>query len=240
MHVIHDLTIGFSCTTGQKGDSASSVGLEILPKPLVPNGSIGLSSFLRKWYICSYIWRKHGQGCRRPSEVNITDSLVSIFVLTILFLAHTVAVRTQIWFTSLIACLTRSRFLGFKKTILLDRKLLVNLIDQYQSGSLSWDEFSETVKEVHSGRMGNPKKRVVIPDRPKEEDYFYSNPHECLQLLDEPLSWIMVIRLWSSITLLYLKYIFIISHNSKIMEIFKSQFIFVRSKINQMLLPLII
>ncbi|KAB2075052.1 hypothetical protein E1A91_A07G201500v1 [Gossypium mustelinum] len=80
------------------------------------------------------------------------------------------------------------RFLGFKKTILLDRKLLVKLIDEYQSGSLSWDEFSETVKEVHSDRMGNPKKRVVIPDRPKEEDYFYSNPHECVQLLDEPLS----------------------------------------------------
>ncbi|KAK8517760.1 hypothetical protein V6N13_127916 [Hibiscus sabdariffa] len=79
------------------------------------------------------------------------------------------------------------RFLGFKKTILLDRKLLVKLIDQYHNGLLSWDEFSDTVKEVHSNRMGNPKKRVVIPDRPKEEDYFYSNPHECLQLLDEPL-----------------------------------------------------
>ncbi|KAE8730467.1 O-fucosyltransferase family protein isoform 2 [Hibiscus syriacus] len=79
------------------------------------------------------------------------------------------------------------RFLGFKKTILLDRKLLVKLIDQYQNGLLSWEEFSDTVKEVHSNRMGNPKKRVVILDRPKEEDYFYSNPHECLQLLDEPL-----------------------------------------------------
>ncbi|XP_039020344.1 rhamnogalacturonan I rhamnosyltransferase 1-like [Hibiscus syriacus] len=78
------------------------------------------------------------------------------------------------------------RFLGFKKTILLDRKLLVKLIDQYHDGLLSLDEFSDTVKEVHSNRMGNPKKRVVMPDRPKEEDYFYSNPHECLQLLDEP------------------------------------------------------
>ncbi|KAK6255861.1 hypothetical protein QUC31_017555 [Theobroma cacao] len=79
------------------------------------------------------------------------------------------------------------RFLGFKKTILLERKLLVNLIDQYQNGSLSWDEFSSTVKEAHADRMGSPKKRNVLPDRPKEEDYFYSNPHECLQLLDEPL-----------------------------------------------------
>jgi len=83
------------------------------------------------------------------------------------------------------------RFLGFKKTISLDRKLLVGLIDQYNKGSLSWDEFSSTVKEAHADRMGSPKARVVIPDKPKEEDYFYANPQECLQLLDEPLrsSW---------------------------------------------------
>lgn len=79
------------------------------------------------------------------------------------------------------------RFLGFKKTILLNRRLLVGLIDQYNDGSLSWDEFSSIVKEVHADLMGNPKARVVIPDKPKEEDYFYANPHECLQLLDEPL-----------------------------------------------------
>ncbi|KAM3703374.1 hypothetical protein ACB098_04G090100 [Castanea mollissima] len=80
------------------------------------------------------------------------------------------------------------RFLGFKKTILLDRRLLVSLIDQYNSGSLSWDEFSSAVKDSHAERMGNPVKRLVIPDRPKEEDYFYANPQECLQPLDESLS----------------------------------------------------
>ncbi|KAF8407902.1 hypothetical protein HHK36_007040 [Tetracentron sinense] len=80
------------------------------------------------------------------------------------------------------------RFLGFKKTILLNRKLLVDLIDRYKSGSLIWDEFSSSVKEAHADRMGSPRKRVVIPDRPKEEDYFYANPQECLQLSDEPLS----------------------------------------------------
>jgi len=80
-----------------------------------------------------------------------------------------------------------SRFLGFKKTSLLDRKLLVGLIDEYNKGSLSWDEFSSTVKETHADRMGSPKRRVVIPDKPKDEDYFYANPQECLQLLDEPL-----------------------------------------------------
>ncbi|EXB89105.1 hypothetical protein L484_016665 [Morus notabilis] len=79
------------------------------------------------------------------------------------------------------------RFLGFKKTILLDRKLIVDLIDQYSSGSLNWDEFSSAVKETHADRMGNPTKRLVIPDRPKEEDYFYANPEECLELPDERL-----------------------------------------------------
>lgn len=73
------------------------------------------------------------------------------------------------------------RYLEYKKTILLDRKLLVDLIDQYNMGSITWDEFSAAVKESHSERMGNPVKRVVIPDRPKEEDYFYANPWECLQ-----------------------------------------------------------
>ncbi|KAE8693955.1 transcription factor BIM1-like [Hibiscus syriacus] len=73
------------------------------------------------------------------------------------------------------------RYLGFKQTILLDRRFLVDLIDQYNNGSLSWDEFSEAVKESHENRKGQPTKRLVIPDRPKEEDYFYANPEECLQ-----------------------------------------------------------
>ncbi|KAG6391812.1 hypothetical protein SASPL_149572 [Salvia splendens] len=81
------------------------------------------------------------------------------------------------------------RHLGYKKTILLDRKLLVELIDRYNSGSLNWDQFSTAVKDAHAARMGNPTKRLVIPDRPKEEDYFYANPYECLetQSEDEPL-----------------------------------------------------
>ncbi|XP_009793270.1 rhamnogalacturonan I rhamnosyltransferase 1-like [Nicotiana tabacum] len=82
------------------------------------------------------------------------------------------------------------RYLGYKKTILLHRRLLVDLIDQHNSGSLTWDEFSTAVKEAHAERMGNPTKRLVIPDRPKEEDYFYSNPWECLEpsYEDETLS----------------------------------------------------
>uniref|UniRef100_A0A6V7QXA4 O-fucosyltransferase family protein n=1 Tax=Ananas comosus var. bracteatus TaxID=296719 RepID=A0A6V7QXA4_ANACO len=73
------------------------------------------------------------------------------------------------------------RYLGFRKTILLDRKLIVELVDQYNNGSLGWDEFSLSVKTVHSNRMGMPSRRIVIPDRPKEEDYFYANPQECLR-----------------------------------------------------------
>ncbi|KAI9153553.1 hypothetical protein LWI28_012988 [Acer negundo] len=80
------------------------------------------------------------------------------------------------------------RFLGFKKTIILNRRLVVGLIDEYRNGSMSWDEFSSTVKEAHANVMGNPTKRMVMPEKPKEEDYFYANPHECLQLLDEPLT----------------------------------------------------
>eukprot|EP00252_Welwitschia_mirabilis_P021454 TRINITY_DN5511_c0_g2_i1.p1 TRINITY_DN5511_c0_g2~~TRINITY_DN5511_c0_g2_i1.p1 ORF type:complete len:364 (-),score=26.24 TRINITY_DN5511_c0_g2_i1:602-1561(-) len=72
------------------------------------------------------------------------------------------------------------RFLGYLKTILLDRKSLVGLLDQHNNGSMSWNDFSKTVKEVHKDRMGNPRMRIVIPERPKEEDYFYSNPYECL------------------------------------------------------------
>lgn len=72
------------------------------------------------------------------------------------------------------------RYLGFRKTILLNRKLLVELIDQYTSGALNREEFSSAVKQSHADRMGGATKRLVIPDRPKEEDYFYANPDECL------------------------------------------------------------
>lgn len=77
------------------------------------------------------------------------------------------------------------RYLGYRKTVVLDRKQLVNLIDQYNSGSLSWGQFSVSVKEIHAERLGNPTKRLVIPERPKEEDYFYSNPWECLRPSEE-------------------------------------------------------
>ncbi|MCO5565002.1 hypothetical protein L7F22_018672 [Adiantum nelumboides] len=72
------------------------------------------------------------------------------------------------------------RFLGYKQTILLDRKKIVQLVNDFQSGDLKWDDFSVAIRDHHSQQMGAPRKRLVIPDRPKEEDYFYSNPEECL------------------------------------------------------------
>ncbi|KDP41238.1 hypothetical protein JCGZ_15645 [Jatropha curcas] len=72
------------------------------------------------------------------------------------------------------------RYLGFKKTILLDRKRIVELVDLHQNGTLSWNEFAAAVQATHEKRRGQPTHRRVIADKPKEEDYFYANPQECL------------------------------------------------------------
>ncbi|KAE8710151.1 putative Oligopeptidase B [Hibiscus syriacus] len=76
------------------------------------------------------------------------------------------------------------RYLGFKKTIRLDRKAIVDLVDLFRAGSMSWEEFSSEMKEAHADRMGNPEKRLVVPDKPKE-DHFYTNPEECLARVDD-------------------------------------------------------
>ncbi|RDX89167.1 hypothetical protein CR513_29138, partial [Mucuna pruriens] len=76
------------------------------------------------------------------------------------------------------------RYLGFKKTILLNRKLVVKLIDQYKNGTISWNQFSTSVKVGHADRVGKPSTRSVVPGKPKEEDYFYTNPQECLSPVD--------------------------------------------------------
>lgn len=72
------------------------------------------------------------------------------------------------------------RYLGFKKTFQLDRRRLVELLDLHQNGTLSWDEFSVAVQLSHETKMGQPSPREVIVDKPKEEEYFYANPNECL------------------------------------------------------------
>ncbi|GAA0171952.1 hypothetical protein LIER_25873 [Lithospermum erythrorhizon] len=72
------------------------------------------------------------------------------------------------------------RYLGFKKTIRLDRRGLVPLLNMYENKTIPWDEFSLAVQVMHEKRMGQPILRRVIADKPKEEDYFYANPQECL------------------------------------------------------------
>lgn len=72
------------------------------------------------------------------------------------------------------------RYLGFKKSILLDRKILVGLLNMHHNGTLSFNEFAVAVQLAHKKRMGQPTRRRVIADKPKEEDYFYANPQECL------------------------------------------------------------
>ncbi|KAL5722936.1 Rhamnogalacturonan I rhamnosyltransferase 1 [Ranunculus cassubicifolius] len=72
------------------------------------------------------------------------------------------------------------RYNGFKETIVPDRKKIVELIDLYQNNTLSWHEFASAVRFSHKDRLGKPRYRSVVLDKPKEEDYFYANPHECL------------------------------------------------------------
>lgn len=55
----------------------------------------------------------------------------------------------------------------------------MELIDLHQNGTISWNEFSNAVKSSHEERMGQPNHRVMIAEKPKEEDYFYANPEEC-------------------------------------------------------------
>lgn len=107
--------------------------------------------------------------------------LIGLHQLTIIHLFLFFFVSLFLKWCSLHVAVPVRRYLGFRKTILLDRKLIVELVDQYNNGSLGWDEFSLSVKTVHSNRMGMPSRRIVIPDRPKEEDYFYANPQECLR-----------------------------------------------------------
>lgn len=76
--------------------------------------------------------------------------------------------------------------MGFKKTILLNRKILVKLIDKYKNGIINWNQFSTSVKVAHADRVGNPITRSMVPGKPKEEDYFYTNPQECLSPVDGP------------------------------------------------------
>lgn len=64
--------------------------------------------------------------------------------------------------------------------MVLDRRKLVELLDMHANGTISWSEFAVTVQEIHKNRVGQPSCRKVMVNKPKEEDYFYANPYECL------------------------------------------------------------
>ncbi|KAL8104620.1 hypothetical protein AgCh_028733 [Apium graveolens] len=72
------------------------------------------------------------------------------------------------------------RYHGFKKTLQLNRRKIVELIDLHKNKTLSWDEFSAALKSTHERKVGEPSIRKVKKNKPKEEEYFYANPHECL------------------------------------------------------------
>ncbi|BAS82509.1 Os03g0169000, partial [Oryza sativa Japonica Group] len=72
------------------------------------------------------------------------------------------------------------RFLGFRRSVLLDRQKLVGFIDLYNNKTISWNNFASSVQETHRNRVVQPSCRQKLENKPKEEDYFYANPHECL------------------------------------------------------------
>lgn len=62
---------------------------------------------------------------------------------------------------AIVATPTRRRYLGFKRTILLDRKRLVALLDLHQYGTLSHDNFEVVVRLAHE-KMSQPSHHRVI------------------------------------------------------------------------------
>eukprot|EP00850_Spirogloea_muscicola_P013357 SM000090S24319 [mRNA] locus=s90:228288:231108:- [translate_table: standard] len=73
------------------------------------------------------------------------------------------------------------RYLAHRTTVVLRRKRIVHLIALAEQGKLPYTDLLGAIHDAHKARTGFPVKRLVSADgRPDEEDYFYSNPHECL------------------------------------------------------------
>ena len=63
-----------------------------------------------------------------------------------------------------------------KKTwISVSRQDFVHLIDQMDTGEMTWMEFKQRVKELHADHLGGPCERKAGA-LPKLEEYFYANP----------------------------------------------------------------
>ncbi|EFJ31659.1 hypothetical protein SELMODRAFT_408430 [Selaginella moellendorffii] len=68
------------------------------------------------------------------------------------------------------------RFEGHRKTISPDRQSVVTLVDDYETGNLSWDNFAAEIRRVHHKKIGAPSYRES-GESPKWEENFYANPN---------------------------------------------------------------